>query len=341
MSRQRSGPLLVRLPNWLGDLVLALPVLEAAAVHSAIFVGPEPFREILAPRFPSVPYIAASRSRRLAPLGAIRAAKPHAALLLTESLSSAILAWVAGVPERIGYGAEGRGILLTRRVRRAGPPRTISRTAEYSVLAKAIGLAPRAELPSLKELVGEVDRARELLDQRGLGKSPYIVVAPGATYGPAKQWGAVRFAKAAATLSLARAIAVVAVGSVEDRPAAATVIREAGAAGACALDLAGATTLGELVGVLAGARAVLSNDSGVMHLAVALRRPTVAIFGSTSPLWTSSSVPWAANLYAAYPCSPCYRRTCPIGYACFRSVEPASAVRAIEQLLEDEGQSRI
>ncbi|HKW50539.1 MAG TPA: hypothetical protein VJQ53_02285, partial [Candidatus Eisenbacteria bacterium] len=131
MTRSEDAPLLVRIPNWLGDLVLALPVLEAAAEAPAIFLGPESFRDILEPRFPSVRYIATSRAARWAPLPAVRALRPRRALLLTESLSSAILALLAGVPERIGYASEWRGPLLTRRVRRAGPPRSTARTAEY------------------------------------------------------------------------------------------------------------------------------------------------------------------------------------------------------------------
>src|SRR5438093_4036990 len=131
MTRADRSPLLVRIPNWLGDLVLALPVLEAAAEGPAIFVGREAFRDLLEPRFPNARYLAARQSDRWGPVAAIRALRPRSALLLTESLSSAILAWLAGVPERVGYAAEWRGPLLTRRVARAGAPRSTARAAEY------------------------------------------------------------------------------------------------------------------------------------------------------------------------------------------------------------------
>ena len=98
-------------------------------------------------------------------------------------------------------------------------------------------------------------------------------------------------------------------------------------------DVAGTTDLVELVGILAGARAVVSNDSGVMHLAAALGSPTVGIFGSTSPVWTSAAAPWVVNLYAAYPCSPCFRRTCPIGYRCLHAIEVDAAAGALDRLL--------
>jgi heptosyltransferase-2 len=333
MTRTERSPLLVRIPNWLGDLVLALPVLEAAAEGPVIFVGPEVFRDVLEPRFPNARYLATSRADRWAPLSEIRALNPGAALLLTESLSSAILAWLAGVPERIGYAAEGRGFLLTRRVPRVGAPRSTARAAEYLELAAAAGIVPRSEIPALRAMPEELESARASLERAGLAGAPYLVLAPGASYGPAKQWEPKRFAQAAAAIARRTGRAVVVVGAAEDREAAVAAAREARSAGIRSIDLAGSTGLGELMGIVAGADGVISNDSGVMHLAAAFRRPTVAVFGSTSPVWTSASAPWVANLYAAYPCSPCYRRTCPIGYGCLRSIVPEEVSRALELLL--------
>jgi lipopolysaccharide heptosyltransferase II len=333
MTRPEHAPLLVRVPNWLGDLVLSLPVLEAAADGPAIFVGPEAFRDLVEARFPNVRYLPVSRSARWAPLDTIRSMSPRLALLLTESFSSALLAWLAGVPERIGFAAEGRGFLLTRRVSRPGAARSTARAAEYRHLAAAAGLEPRSEFPTLKATPEESESGRASLDRAGLAGAGYLVVAPGASYGPAKQWEPRRFARAAAGIARRTGRAVVVVGGPEDRDAAASAAREARRAGAPSIDLAGSTGLGELVGIVAGAGGVISNDSGVMHLAAALRRPTVGVFGSTSPVWTSASAPWVINLYAAYPCSPCYRRTCPIGYGCLRAIEPEAASRALESLL--------
>ena len=321
MSRADQTPLLVRLPNWLGDLVLAWPVVDAAARQGAVFAGPEPFRALLEPRYPGSAYIGISRARRFAAASPIRRLRPRAALLLTESLSSAILAWLGGVPERIGYAAEGRGLLLTRTVQRSGAPRSMPRTREYTVLAEAAGLDVGSGIPRLVPLERELAAGRAALGRTA--PTRYAVVAPGASYGPAKQWGPERFAKAAHDLA-GRGFVIVLVGSRDDAPAARATIA---ALGSRAHDLTGATDLAALVGVLAGADVVLSNDSGVMHLASALERPTVGIFGSTSPVWTSADAPWVRNLYAAYPCSPCFRRTCPIGYGCLRSID-ASDVSA-------------
>ncbi|MGH7682030.1 MAG: glycosyltransferase family 9 protein, partial [Candidatus Eiseniibacteriota bacterium] len=159
----------------------------------------------------------------------------------------------------------------------------------------------------------------------------YVVVAPGASFGPAKQWEAARFVEAVAGMTSRGDRALVIVGAGDDRDVAAAVAEGARAARVPCADLAGQTQLPDLIGILAGAEAVLSNDSGVMHVAAALGRPTVAVFGSTSPVWTSVSAPWVTNLYAAYPCSPCYRRTCPIGYGCLRSITPSQASAALDQ----------
>lgn len=330
----RSRPLLVRLPNWLGDLVLAWPVVDAAAREPALFIGPAAFERLVLARHPNIRYLAWSRSARYSLAVALRRVRPRAALLLTDSFSSAWLAFLAGVPERIGYAAEGRSLLLTRRVPREAPSRSLARTDEYRALARAAGLAVEDGAPRLAATDRERGAARDVLARSGVPEDAApVVAAPGAAYGPAKQWGVERFAEAAAAIAGSRGAPVVAVGSEADRAAGAEVAARVRAAGGIAFDLTGRTDLSELAGVLAGASLVLTNDSGVMHLAAALGRPTVAIFGSTSPVWTSASAPWVANLYAAYPCSPCFRRTCPIGYGCLHAIPPSRAVEAASRLL--------
>jgi heptosyltransferase II len=332
MSKRGDGPLLLRIPNWLGDLVLALPVIEAAAERPLVLVGPEPFREVLEPRFPGIRYLPVSRASRFAQAGAVRRLRPAQALLLTESLSSAVLAWLARVPVRVGYGAEGRTPLLTRAVPRAGPARSTPRAREYQTLAEAAGLTVRSTEPRIRATPEEAARAGRLLLETGLAEgTPFAAIAPGASYGPAKQWGPERFAAVVSALGT-RGIRSVLVGAASDREAADRLLRTSGTPSS-AVDLTGRTSLGDLVGILAGAALVVSNDSGVMHLAAALTRPTVALFGSTSPVWTSAGAPWVENLYAAYPCSPCFRRTCPIGYGCLRAITTEEAIGAAERLL--------
>ena len=328
-----ARPLLVRLPNWLGDLVQALPVVRAAAgdpARPAVFVGPPAFAPLLKPRFPSAVYIPWARERRFGAVGEIRRHAPGSALLLTDSLSSALLVALAGVPERVGYAAEFRAGLLTRRVRREAPARSRPRVEEYAALARAAGLPVPDAPPRVEALEEERRRAASVLAERGFGGGRYAVIAPGASYGPAKRWDPENFARLATALAGGDGTRSVLVGSRED---AASASRVASLAGAAALDLTGATDLPALAGLLAGSVLAASNDSGVMHLAAALQIPTVAVFGSTSPVWSGAPAPWVRALYAAYPCSPCYRRTCPIGYRCLRSIEASRAIDAARDLL--------
>jgi heptosyltransferase-2 len=328
-----ARPLLVRLPNWLGDLIQALPVVSAAALdpsRPALFLGPAAFAPLLTPRFPSAIYVPWTRERRFAAVGEIRRHAPGTALLLTDSLSSALLAALARVPERVGYAAEFRGALLTRCVRREAPARSRPRVEEYAALARAAGLSVPEAPPRMEALEAERRSAAALLGERGLRAGRYAVIAPGASYGPAKRWDPEKFARLATALLARDGTRSVLVGSKEDAGAAAAVARLAGTA---ALDVTGATDLPALTGLLDGAALAASNDSGVMHLAAALGTPTIAVFGSTSPVWSGAPAPWVRALYAAYPCSPCFRRTCPIGYGCLRSIEASRAIDAAEELL--------
>jgi len=313
--------------------VLAWPVVAAAAGQGALFAGRPAFEPLLAARFPRSPYLPAERTRRWALARALRRRAPTTALLLPDSFSAAAVAALARIPNRIGYDAEARGLLLTVRVPRAGRSRTSPRVAEYRALAEAAGLAVPPGEPSLAATPAERASGAARLDAAGAADGPVVVLAPGAAYGPAKQWGPERFAALGARLSRTRDARIVIVGSAADASAAGETARLAAAAGARVANLAGATSLPELVGVLDAALGVVSNDSGVMHLAAALGRPTVGVFGSTSPVWTASSAPWVSNLYAEYPCSPCFRRTCPIGYGCLRSIEAEQGVAALERLL--------
>ncbi|HYJ32357.1 MAG TPA: lipopolysaccharide heptosyltransferase II [Candidatus Binatia bacterium] len=311
-------------------------MVAAAAARGAIFAGRPAFEPLVLARLPGARYLTAARTRRLALARELRALEPGAALLLPDSFSSALVAALAGIPRRIGYGAEGRGFLLTVRVPRAGRARSAPRAAEYRVLGEAAGLSVPPGEPSLAAAEGERALGMARLEAAGIGDGPVLVLAPGAAYGPAKQWGPERFAAVGAHVARSRGAALAIVGAGGDAGPAGETARLAAAAGARVANLAGATSIPELVGILDAALAVVSNDSGVMHLAAALGRPTVGIFGSTSPVWTASAAPWATSLYAEYPCSPCFRRTCPIGYGCLRSIEAEQGTKAVERLLGKE-----
>ena len=327
--------ILVRLPNWLGDVLLARPLLHAlrrgAPGAHVVAVAPEPLLALLAadgafdaavawPRDP------AGRSRATR---ATRDARPDAALVLPPSFSSAWHAWRSGARLRAGYAHDGRSLLLTRALRRA-PRGTAHLAHEYLELAR--GLVPDAVLaetaaPPLAASPGARDAAASRLAALGLAGRPYAVLGPGAIYGPAKRWPAERFAALARALA-ERGIASLVCGTRDEADVCDGV---AGAGGA--VSLAGATALPELAALVAGAHVAVCNDSGLAHLCAAAGAPTVAVFGSTSSAWTAPLGAAVRIVQRAPVCSPCFQRTCAIGTVCLEAVQAAEVIEACEAIM--------
>jgi heptosyltransferase II len=246
------------------------------------------------------------------------------AYVCPNSLKSALIPWWAGIPVRIGYRGEARLGLINQRLpnppKGARPPMV----AFYSALSGATEVA--ADRPSL-QLAAPAQRA--VLAALGLQENGYYVFAPGAEYGPAKRWPAAHFAALAAQLPLP----VVLLGSAKESDLCAQIARQALALGAMpGLDLSGRTSLDQALAVIAAAHAMVSNDSGLMHVAAAFGTPQVALFGSSSPLHTpplstQAQVLWLKEDAAYLPaldCAPCFQRVCPLGHTrCLIDITPA------------------
>jgi heptosyltransferase-2 len=307
--------LLVRAPNWVGDVVLSL-----AAVRDLRRAFPDARLEVLARPWVAGLYAAvgevdAVRESRgtLADAAALRGAC-DLAVLLPNSFATALAAWRAGIPERWGYASDGRGMLLTRRC--AVPRATVGRSQVYYYRAMLEGVGVAVSGPpdvSLRCPEPWREEARTLLDVEG----PWIGVNPGAFYGTAKRWAPERFAAAADIVARRTGAAVAIVGSAAERPLAEGI---ASALEARARVLCGETTLAALVGVLSRLKLLLTNDSGPMHLAAALGVPTVAVFGSTDWRETSPVSPFARVVREDTPCAPCLLRECPIDHRCMARV---------------------
>ena len=315
-SRTSDAPeraLVVRMPNWLGDLVMALPALrgagEALPGVGRVAVVPAALAPLLEGAAEAVVPVERGRSSQaLARLAPYRA---EGAIILTTSFSSAYLLRRAGVRRLIGYPTEGRWVLGVR-----GPSRPRAHLAEqYARLVDELGPWSRDLVPRLPAAAAAREVMARRLDEFGLGRSPRVAVFPGAAYGPAKRWPHERFAAVARTLAAGGA-GIAVLGSAGERPLAAAV---AEAAGLPPESLgAGRTSLLETAGLLAHADLVLANDSGALHLAASCGARTVGVFGSTDPGWTAP--PGAAVLRRPTPCAPCFRRTCDIGYRCLTNV---------------------
>ena len=247
-----------------------------------------------------------------------------AALLLPNSFLSAWIVRRAGIPERWGFARDLRRRLLTRPVpslRRYG-----HQVEYYQALGTALGIP--AGRPYAHVAVPATARARavELLTERGLMSDRFVVFAPGAAYGRAKQWLPERFVELARLLSI-DGVKTVLVGAKGDTPVCAAI-----AAIAPVLDLSGQTDLPLLAGVLTHAHAVVANDSGAMHLAAAVGARVTALFGPTDdrktrPLAASEHDPHPTVVSTDVWCRPCMLRECPIDHRCMTRIS-ADRVRA-------------
>ena len=322
--------ILVVAPSWVGDAILSEPLI-------ALIREPyeEPVIDVMAPPWCAPVYarmrgirevvesplahgrldLAARRS-----LAARIASSPYArAIVLPNSWKSALIPWLARIPRRTGYVGEFRYGLLNdaRRLDRKAMPRLVDRFA-------ALAAAPGALVPLPPEPVLVADVANRNAAARAMhlrSDRTTVVLCPGAEYGPAKRWPPTHFADLAARF-LAQGHQVWIVGSPNDKLAASSVIQAAGEAGRSIRDLTGRTDLGTAIDLLSLASVVVSNDSGLMHAAAAVGVPLVALFGSSSPVYTPplSSMAQVAKIDIA--CSPCFKRECPLGhFKCMRELK--------------------
>jgi heptosyltransferase-2 len=332
--------LLIVAPNWLGDALMALPLIgdlhrEWAETHLTVAA-----RASVAPLFAMVDAVDdVVVLQGGGGWGAIRAANANAhalgeggfeaALLLPNSFLSAWTIARAGIKERWGFRADWRGRLLTRALRR--PRRHVHQAEYYQTLAAELGIVPGAREARISVSDEHRARARALLETLGLqSEAPFVAMAPGAAYGRAKQWLPERFAELARLLLDERRVRTVLVGARAD----AAVCRDIAARAPGAIDLAGRTDLPALAGVLAESSGVVANDSGAMHLAAAAGARVVAVFGATNekktaPLSAGQGAPPATVVATDVWCRPCMLRECPIDHRCMTRI---SARAVLEHL---------
>jgi len=329
--------ILIVAPNWIGDALMAQPLLSRLRAKQ-----PSAKLEVLAPkwvapvlrRMPEVNEVIETPFRHGAlQLHArwrfgrsLRERGYQHAIVLPNSWKSALVPYFANIKLRGGYVGESRyGLLnlLYRAKRRTRTPME----QHYARLADAPGTTAREALEAPKLLC---DRAAAAATAGRFGFMPApganVVLCPGAEYGPAKRWPAQQFGALAAALG-ARGVLVWLLGSQGDAPVCDDVVQ---ASHGAATSLAGKTTLDEAIELIAYADAIVSNDSGLMHIAAALGRPQVALYGSSSPEYTPPHSERARVVWLGIECSPCFARECPLGH--FRCMRELSVERVLEEI---------
>jgi len=233
------------------------------------------------------------------------------AIVLQNTWKAALAPFFAGIPVRSGYVGESRYGLLNKLYEKQAEREPM--TVHYARLAEQPGIKPEIPLPS-PALRFDPEKIKETSERFGIS-GPYTVFCPGAEYGPAKRWP--HFRELAAKLDCQ----IVLLGSSSDKREAERIPGK---------DLVGQTTLDEAIDLIAGAAAVVTNDSGLMHVAAATRTPQVALFGSSSPVHTPPLSAMARVVWLKIECSPCFERVCPLGH--FNCMNELSVERVLAEM---------
>jgi lipopolysaccharide heptosyltransferase II len=321
---------LVRLPNWLGDTVMAIPLLRSLRTGlepSARITGVGPWAWLLAGEELVDARVDYPRSwaGRLAAVGSIGPARPDLALVLPNSFESALAARYWRARRRIGYDTAGRGILLTDRLPLPSPRR--HQVDEYLGLLAPLGIEPALAEPRLRppDAPAELAEVDSLLAQSGAPETPRVGVHLGAAFGPSKVWSADRIAGLCARLP-ALGMTALLLGTAADGELARSVQRLAQAP---IPTLVGRDRPALLPALLARLDALVSGDTGIAHLAAALGTPVVALFGPTDPALSSPRGPAIIVAKEEVPCAPCFLSRCPIDHVCMRSITVDEVAEAL------------
>nr|WP_267877733.1 lipopolysaccharide heptosyltransferase II [Duganella guangzhouensis] len=335
-------------PNWIGDAVMAQPLLQLLrAAH------PERPIDVLAP--PAVSPVwrqvaevdevletpfrhgALQLKQRWQFARLLRKRGYADAYVLPNTIKYALIPWLAGIKQRVGYKGESRYGMINLMHHDEVPPRPM--VAFYAALAKppvtVQGPGLRAALPKPR-LVASPAQIAAVLQRHGIDPArPLIAMAPGAEFGGAKRWPARHFAGLAqAVLTRDPSTQIALLGSPKDQEACAEVA--AGLpAGTAAFNLAGATSLAEAIALIACTAAVVANDSGLLHIASALNRPVLALYGPTDPDHAPPFSDLAASLSLRLDCAPCKQRECPLGHQdCMVKLTPELAWHSLQPMLK-------
>jgi len=312
-------PHLLRLPNWLGDFILALP-----SVHlyqrwlnqraPLLIVGPQSLSALAPILIPRIEYIPAP-SFPFALHSILKKKQVSAATLLPNSLRVAFE--TLPISYRAGFSRPLRNSLLTEhKPRRTLPYGFVHVADQYLGLLEDLGLPKsKAELPPPPTLPKPKDAPSQ----------PYLAILPGAAYGPAKRWDPASFASVIRDLQKSHSLQPILLGGPGDIEACQAVAQSLDSP---ITDLSGKTTTLELAHWLAHARLILCHDSGPMHLAAFLRKPAVALFGSTEAAWTGPLGSSVTVVRHKVSCSPCFLKTCPIDRRCMTRLTPEEVLSA-------------
>ncbi len=317
-------------PNWLGDCVMALPVLRAirrARPGDGLAVLARGGTASLFRAEGSADAVV-ERSGLFEDTRTLRSRRFDEAWLLPNSFRSAVAPWLARIPERLGYDTDRRGPLLTLALR--PPPRTAHQLRDYDALLRSRSIEPDLEAPRLPVTSQALDRASSSLRAAGIDREqPLALLAPGAAFGWTKRWPPERYGALADLLADRGIVRAVVIGPGEENLGAAAAASSHSRLPVLGSDLDPV----ELAALFSLARVLVANDSGPMHLAAAVGTPVVAFFGPTDPGRTAPTGSPSRVLDRYIFCSPCFLKQCPYGHECMGEISVEMAFAAVEEVL--------
>ena len=344
MKKIKDG-VVVRVPNWLGDIVMALPAImelkKMLPEYCGLFVICSRNAQDLLESLPMIDYVIplekVHRNWSSKDVHRVSRLRAGAGILFNNSLRDAVFMRIAGIKNLYGAQARGRSIFLKRSF--AFPPRASRRlnymhhASKYLSIVKALGASDwDGELPEFKIKYSFDQSSPEV---KAICSHPSLMtVAAGAAYGGSKRWSSQNF-REVANWWIKEGGIVAAVGTGKEKDIADDVLE--GLPVEKAYNLAGKTDMCELMHLLLNSRICVANDSGIMHLSAVLGRPGIAIFGPTDHTATGPISNYWHVIYEKIACSPCFKRECPYGHnQCMKICSPAKVVKQIQEILNGE-----
>jgi heptosyltransferase II len=342
--------ILVRSTNWIGDAIMTTPAVRTIRENfpeSEITMLVHPWVSDVFRYSPRVDrliiYDKKGRHSGVKGMmqlaGELRQEQFDCAILLQKAFEAALIALVAGIPVRGGYTTDARGLLLTHGVQKINELNKKHEVNYYQRMLRGLGLQPAVNQLELFIPGEQIDEAKQRVEElTGLppGVVPLIGLNPGAAYGPAKRWPAEKFADLAKMICARTSARILLFGSSADCETTAAIRSLAGGDRSRIIDLAGATSLIEAMALIGECDVFVTNDSGPMHIAAALRTPLVAIFGSTDHIATGPFSDNAVVIRKPLACSPCKKSHCPEKhFRCMKLIESNEVFAAVTGILEE------
>lgn len=340
MNKKDPDKIIIRMPNWIGDFVMATPLLTDLRKKfpnaEITAMCKEPLSELLKEdkdidevfSFTKLKSQFERKKQKRSIILKLKEGQYDLGVLTTNSFSSAWWFFKGNVQNRIGFAKDFRSFLLNKKIPFS---KEVHLVETYKNLLTPLGIEVSDTLPRIFITEKEKIFAKELLSQRGVeDKDKVIGIHAGASYGPAKRWPDEKIFNLSKKLLETPSVKIVFVGDSSVTPLAKTLVRKLGDK---IIDLTGTTSLRSLCSLISLFDVFVTNDSGPMHIAAALKVPLVAIFGSTSPTHTG---PYKHGnvIYKNVACSPCYKRVCPIDFPCMKKIEVDRVYQTIKTLLK-------